>query len=452
MPRKSKKEESISETSSSEEETYTKSSYKHKFQKLAGINDDSYSYDESDNSSESFHNKFNMDKDCDSGDCDDSQSSHSDEYDPNKGKKMRKYKFSKSDIESSSQKKQKQQQQKLNTQQVVFSFNVGTSSKKKSLKLDFNDLKIMSVTSPKDFETLSENGTKDKASKNADVILKFEFNMDTDYPGTVKVDFPTIKCLYNRGGFQGEKHISHQYTPPKQTISSKKPEHTELINRELAAGQIEFLKKYPGHTSESVESFCTPTPNKKFINVGLKNPNSCIMHFLQETIKLDACDKQSLYNKNIDKMRGGIFQIPKPLYDELIIDAKNDLEKNFSFSDVTSKDFHINITPQMRSTTQKNIQKAIITLAKSEDKEDKRNLRLLKKEGFSNFYNTNPEKKTFDAKLKEFEEGIDYAFTGTIKVTYYQIRNIGSMTSTQSSSSSSSFSYSNKKQLNAKRK
>ena len=424
MPRKSRNDEKISrydESSSDDEEVkLRKKSYKTNFRKLAGINyslsdDEQSSENESESESKSYDSELNLDNDCCESDENSSQSS-GEEFDDEFKRSFR------------SGKQQKQiKKQILPTQEVVFAFNVGTSSKKKILKLNYRDLKIMSVSAPNDFETLSTtdiNKEYDRLSKNCDVILKLEINMNSDYPGNVKVDLPTIKYPGNRRGYQGQDFISYIHTPQQHKIVSKKAPFTELINRELTQGQIRFLNNYPGHTTESFPSYCTLTPNKKFINVGIQKPKSCLMHYIQETDKLNDDEKQQLYKRNISKVNGGIFEIPKKLYEELKDDVTNDLEKNYSFSDLTSKDFHMLIYPQMRSTTEKNIKKHISMYEKSNKKEDKELLKMLKKEGFSNFYNTNPDKKTFDAKLKEFEEGVEYAFDGTIKVTYYQVHNI----------------------------
>lgn len=424
MPKKSRygeydtKKSKYDESSSDEEVNLKSKTYKTDFKKLAGINDSFSDYDESNNNSEnesqSYDSELNMDKDCCESDDDNNNSQSNEGYD----EEIKRSRY---------QKQQQSKKQFLPTQEVVFAFNVGTSSKNKILKLTYKDLKIMSVTALNDFETLIKNSEpSNRASKNCDIISKLEIHMNTDYPGNVKVDFPTVKYPGNRRGYQGEEFISYIHTPQK--FVSKKNLFTELINRELSQKEIKFLKKYPGHTTESFPSYCTLTPNKRFVNVGIQKPTSCLMHYIQETNKLSDDDKKSLYKRNINKMDGGIFEIPAKLYDDLEDDISEDLEKKFSFSDITSKNFHINIYPQMRSTTENNIKKHIAIYEKSNKSEDLRILQLLKKEGFSNFYNTNPEKKTFDAKLEEFEKGIDYAFDGTIKVTYYQVHKIAGAT------------------------
>lgn len=301
-------------------------------------------------------------------------------------------------------------------QTVEYIFNVHTTSKREKIVLDSKHLKINSASCRDDFDSISTLKTPLRASQNADIILHLEIrNLETDYPGNVKIDFPTVKQLNNFVGYQGEKYISYQK-------SDKKDRGNILFDRTLDEGKKSFLRSFPGNTCENFDVLCKETHNKKTI-VGLK-PTSCIMYYFNEAKDISDKTKKGIMDYNYKRKNTDGFEMTTKLYKHLQEKAIDNLEKNFSFSDISSNKFKIMIYPLMSSTTQSAINKTIKKLESDTKTDNKEVLTMLKKKGFANFYNTNPQtnvdlKSQCDAFEKQEQR---YNFKGSILISYFQVK------------------------------
>jgi hypothetical protein len=377
--------------------------------KTLGINSDSSSNDEDDNSVDLSNDELSQ------GDLKGNFSDSEDEIEvketTNKG--------SKSSLSKKEQQKLKLEMDEFYKVQVVeYSFNVSTTSKKEQLKLNYRDLRINNASCQDDFDSISTIKKSQRASQNSDIVLNLEIcNLKTNYPGNIKIDFPTVKQLNNHVGYQGEKHMSYQKT-------HRKDKGKVLIDRNLDDGQKSFLKSYPGNTSENFDSYCKTSPNNKIINVGLQ-PTSCIMYFFENAKEISDKDKKNIFNVHIRKRNPDVFEMPIKLYNHLKNTAIDNLEKNFSFSDISSKKFNIIIYPLMSSTTQNAINKKIQRLEKESKIDNEKSIEILKRKGFSNFYNTNPQSNlNLDSQIEEFvSKPQKYTFEGIIKISYFQVKN-----------------------------
>lgn len=302
-------------------------------------------------------------------------------------------------------------------QEVEYSFDVSTTSKREQLKLTSKDLRINSASCRDDFDSISTLSTPSRASQNSDIILKLEIcDVETNYKGNIKFDFPTVSQLNNYVGYQGARHISYQKT-------NKKEKGKVLIDRTLDDGQKSFLQSYPGNTTENFDQLCKTTPNNKIISVGLRPP-SCIMYYFENAKDVSDVAKKNLYNVHI-KRGTDVFEMPVKLYNHLKTKAIDNLEKNFSYSDISSRKFHIVISPLMSSTTQNALDKKIKRLENEKKPENQQFIEVLKKKGFSNFYNTNPQSNhNLQAQIEAFESTPQkYTFKGKLRITYFQVKN-----------------------------
>jgi len=302
-------------------------------------------------------------------------------------------------------------------QKVEYYFNVHTTSKYEKLVLDSNHLKIISASCSDDFDSITTLKTPVRASTNSDIILNLQVcDLKTNYPGNIKIDFPTIKQLNNYVGYQGEKYISYQKT-------GKKDKGKVLIDRTLDNDKKTFLRSYPGNTSENFDVLCKETPNDKITSIGL-NPQSCIMYFFSHTEDISDQTKKGMVKLNEKKKNRDGFEMSSRLYQHLKKQAIKDLEMNFSFSDISSKKFGIVIYPIMSSTTQSSLDKKIKRLEKDTKSDNKAYLAVLKKKGFANFFNTNPQSNAdLKTQIDSFEsQPQKYNFEGRILISYFQVQ------------------------------
>ena len=303
-------------------------------------------------------------------------------------------------------------------QTVEYSFNVNTTSRKEQLNITNSDLRINRASRGDDFDSISKLKSPKRASPNSDIVLRFEIvDLKTNYPGNIKMDFPTVKELNSYVGFQGEHFISYQ-----KNNNKKNDKNIVLIDRELDDGLKSFLKSYPGNTTENFDSFCRTSPNNKTINVGL-DPMSCIMYFFNNSTAIQDKDMKKIRQHNLKKKNNDVFEMPIKLYEHLKNEALVNLDKNFSFSDISSSKFNIIIYPLMSSTTQNAINTKIRRLEKQDKIAYTPVIDLLKKKGFSNFYNTNPQTSVnLDSQMDEFvAKPQKYEFSGTLRISYVQV-------------------------------
>jgi len=311
-----------------------------------------------------------------------------------------------------SKKYEKEPEIDLKLKKLVYGFNVLTDTKsKKDLIINSKDLHIQSAPRNND-------SNYERASENADIITKCYLTLQTNFDGTLQIEFPTIKCLDGTVCFD-QDHI----TITTNNINTKKKGKTfELINRNLTNKQKEFLKNYPGQTQENFEKLCSKTPGKnKIVQVGLE-PESCLTHYLGE-FRRPSYFKQT---KNY-------LEMPLDFYNKLVKAANEDFEKNYAFSDVSKESFSFKIKPLKNTTIQNMLDITIDKFKAQKEQLDKKNkinkelneqLKFLTAPGFSNFYTTNVVNLTQDQmseKYKTFSKGINYQFKGTLTIEYYQV-------------------------------
>lgn len=360
-------------------------------------------------------------------------SSHSGSYSSGSSHEHHHHKKSMSTSSSKSKKLDKKlnKNNDLEEHVVFYSFHYLANSKEKNdVVIKSENLYCPKSSNPEDIERLSHkksNLTK-RASKNSDIITNMKITLTSDYPGILKLEFPTCKS-YKSSGFEGEDFISHLIIPEsnKNNLNNNetKSQPTILIDRKLDDGQKEFLLKYPGHTEENFREFNKESPGKKMVNVGLKPQESCIMHFFNKLPEnqLSRSKKLSILNENISK-RGDYIAFPLKLYKKLETTAELTLKNNFSFSDVTSNEFNIRIKPMINSQKQRLIQTKIDKFERNNQTEQAKHLKqLLNAPGFSNYYASSQSLTGDETSFNQFtKKGIYYSITGQIEISYLQIK------------------------------
>jgi len=298
-------------------------------------------------------------------------------------------------------------------QTVVYTFSVMPSKKnsKDYFTITSEDLKIQSSTNPEDIERASNY--KERASLNSDIVTFLSLNIKSEYQGMVTIEFPTVKCLNGTTSVGFNPFVSKTSHYQELTGNGKT---LNFIGRDLTSNQLEFLEKYPGHTSENLKEFCTFLPGNKFVHVGLQPP-SCLIEYYDGTT-----DKKILETKKGES----VLLMNKKSYTECSLKAQTNLEKNYAFSNVTGKEFCINLRPVMNSTVEKTINSKINSLKQKKDTTDKNAndvLKGLQAKGFSNFYMNHPcpTNEEFDTLYKSFLTK-KFQINGELTVKYMQIK------------------------------
>lgn len=296
-------------------------------------------------------------------------------------------------------------------QTVVYTFSVMPTKNKNSkdfFTITSDDLKIESCTNEEDIEK-SQN-YKERASLNSDIVTSLKLNIRSEYAGMVTFEFPTVKCLNGTKSVGFNPFVSK--TSHYQELTSSNGKDFNFINRDLDTSQIDFLEQYPGHTAENLKEFCNFLPGKEFVHVGLQPP-SCLIEYY------DGEKKKILETKK----GGSVLLMDRKSYNKCASKAQLQLEKDYSFSNVTGKEFCINLRPQMNSTVQTKINEKISTIKKSNNTKYDEVLKGLTAKGFSNFYINHPcpSNEEFDNLYKGFQTKKFY-FNGTLEVKYMQIK------------------------------
>jgi hypothetical protein len=310
------------------------------------------------------------------------------------------------------QKKTEKQPQIENkdVQTIVYGFSVLANTKnpkREFLTVTSKDLRIEKCTNESDIE-VSPKFIK-SASPHSDIVLSLTVrNLKSEYEGMVAIEFPTVNCL------NGEKSVSFAPFISKTTQHGdlKNGSTYELIKRDLTEEQQEFLKKYPGHTLETFEDFSNPIGRDgKSFHVNIE-PKSCLLEYY------DGKQKQ-LHLKHNER----VLVMDSKEHGRCVKQAGNYLEKEFAFSNVTGKDFKMQIRPVMNSTVQKSVDTQIERIKTNSKSTDQEILKNLQAKGFANYYNNHPftDKDKFDESFAKFKK-TNFIFSGEIEIKYHQIK------------------------------
>lgn len=297
-------------------------------------------------------------------------------------------------------------------QTIVYGFSVLANTKnpkREFLTVTSKDLRVEKCTNESDIETSSK--FIKSASPHSDIVLSLTVrNLKSEYNGMVSLEFPTVNCL------NGEKSVGFAPFVSKTTqhgdLTLKNGSTYELIKRDLTEEQQEFLKKYPGHTLETFENFSNPIGSAgKSFHVNIE-PKSCLLEYY------DGKQKQ-LNLKNNEK----VLVMDAKEHGKCVKQASNYLEKEFAFSNVTGKDFKMQIRPVMNSTVKKNIDSQIQKIKSKSTDDDI--LKSLQAKGFANYYNNHPftEKDKFDESFTKFKNS-NFIFSGEIEIKYQQVKEL----------------------------
>jgi len=311
------------------------------------------------------------------------------------------------------QKKTEKQSQIENkdVQTIVYGFSVLANTKnpkREYLTVTSKDLRIEKCTNESDIE-ISPKFIK-SASQHSDIVLSLTVkNLKSEYEGMVSIEFPTVNCL------NGEKSVSFAPFISKTTQHGdlKNGSTYELIKRDLTEEQQEFLKKYPGHTLETFEDFSNPIgrDGKSFhVNV---EPKSCLLEYY-------GGRQKQLNLKNTNER---VLVMDAKEHGKCVKQAGSFLQKEFAFSNVTGRDFKMQIRPVMNSTVKNSVDSQIARINTNPKSTDQEILKNLQAKGFANYYNNHPftDKDKFDESFAKFKK-TNFIFSGEIEIKYQQIK------------------------------
>jgi len=326
-------------------------------------------------------------------------------------------------------------------QTVAYNFTVKTNSKTgtKPLVISGDGIEISSATRCTDFPSSKRpninskhynlNGKKmERVSENSDIILEMSMDLETSYPGDVKVEFPSVSCPNNTVSYQSNPYITKLIQPSLDTKTTyHKQKGTSLIKRELTSDMIQFLQDYPGQTADNCDVRAVKSINsKKSKMVVSREPASCLIHFLEQCKDISSNQKESIFRNTVND--GRAIELTSEMYKTVVQKARYELKKDFAFSDITSDKFSIIITPVLDVSTKKEIAQHTQRLERDKTlgaTEKQNQLAVLHAPCFTNFLNI---KSSFssDTVDKEFEKfnttKQEFVFKGTIYVKYIQVQ------------------------------
>lgn len=311
---------------------------------------------------------------------------------------------------------------------VEFKFDaVINTSTVKHIKLYANQMRMGNIDQIRDFPQNMCNSkmNKDKeplckASENSDIITKMQMDIKHTYPGSLVVEFPTIQQP-GQTSYDSQDHVT---IPITQNLDSKETSETVIpIKRQLNKEHYEFLSKFPGQTIDTLDS--TSHTNTRFKGKGYAiKSNSPLTHFMTPELE----------NKINYKKSDDLYEMKTDQFNSLKSKAEETLHKQFAFSNITTKDFHLCIRPQMDPLTQQSVQNDMAALQSKIEKGGKKydeeaikkmknQIKAMKAEGFMNFYNmsTASESDKREIAFEKFKKGMQYKITGTVYLEYCSV-------------------------------
>jgi hypothetical protein len=244
---------------------------------------------------------------------------------------------------------------------------------------------------------------------NHDLVKSIEVvEYHSNYPKRVVLEFTSIPATGTERFFNGCKNVTTILSPHDMGRSKKSDKAIKtVLDRFIQEGVRIFLKRYPGQTPDNLNDLIHP--NGPFTNVNFSPKMSCLIYF--HNVDKDENGEyinEQITEQNVQTIRGKTMTIRQVALSNEVVEkyrniAKEEMQRNLSFGDITSQSFAIKCYP------------AECTL-------DTRN------EGFANFKNcfkcsnaSAASKSNPEITLSEEYLNTPFTISGTIRIRYKKI-------------------------------